>query len=101
MGWTADYLDPDTFLRVGIAHSHLRWHNAAYEELVERARQVLDQQERLAMYREADRILIDEAAVIPLGYMRGHMLTKPWVTQAPASVIRALLWKDVVIEPHP
>jgi ABC-type oligopeptide transport system substrate-binding subunit len=67
---------------------------------VEKARRVLDQPERLGLYAQADRILTEEAAIIPLAYLRSHMLVKPWVSKFPASEPNQWLWKDIVIEAH-
>jgi ABC-type oligopeptide transport system substrate-binding subunit/class 3 adenylate cyclase len=99
-GWVADYPDPDNFLRVGNTGGYTRWQNEGYNELVQKARQVSDQKERIRLYREADRILIEGAAVMPLVYLRAHFLVKPWVIKYPASALRAFFWKDVIIEPH-
>jgi ABC-type oligopeptide transport system substrate-binding subunit len=52
------------------------------------------------MYRRADRILADEALLLPLLYGRFHLLVKPWVSKYPVSPIQESFWKDVVIEPH-
>jgi ABC-type oligopeptide transport system substrate-binding subunit len=99
-GWTADYPDPDNFLRVSPVRRYARWQNRTYADLVESARQVNDQAERLELYRQADRILIQEAVVMPLAYMRRHLLVKPWIKKLPMSPIKHWFWKDVVIDPH-
>jgi len=99
-GWVADYPDPDSFLRTGNTQQRTRWRNKTYEELVEKARRVLDQKERLRLYAQADRILVEAAAVIPLTYSWSHILVKPWVRQFPALALNEWLWKDIVIEPH-
>jgi oligopeptide transport system substrate-binding protein len=84
-GWFADYPDPDNMLRV-VFHSAEgfnapRWHNGHFDALVEEAAQVTDQQRRMELYQEADRILVaEEAVAMPLGYGRGRILAKPWVT---------------------
>jgi ABC-type oligopeptide transport system substrate-binding subunit/class 3 adenylate cyclase len=98
-GWVADYPDPDNFLRVYAALGpYVR--NEAYDRLVEKARRLMDQEERMKLYRQADRMLIEGATVVPLTYDRWHVLLKPWVTRYPTSPIRRTFWKDVIIEPH-
>jgi oligopeptide transport system substrate-binding protein len=99
-GWLADYPDPDSFLRVGLPSQMVGWQNEAYRHLVEEATRCQDQAQRLARYREADRILVEEAPVLPLVYQRWHLLTKPWITRYPISPQGCWFWKDVVIEPH-
>ena len=99
-GWVADYPDPDNFLRVGDTQGYTRWQNEGYNKLIQKARQVPHQEERIRLYREADRMLIEGASVMPLMYLRAHFLVKPWLTKYPVSALRPFFWKDVIIEPH-
>ena len=99
-GWVADYPDPDSFLRTSNVHQRTKWEDATYNELVEKARRVLDQKERLKLYSRADKILIESAAIIPLTYSRSHTLVKPWIRQFPAQALNKCEWKNIVIEPH-
>jgi ABC-type oligopeptide transport system substrate-binding subunit len=98
--WIADYPDPDSFLRTGNIQQRTHWRNENYDKLVDKARRVLDQEERLELYAQADRILIEAAATIPLTYSRSHVLVKPWVRKFPASALNQWLWKDIIIEAH-
>jgi ABC-type oligopeptide transport system substrate-binding subunit/class 3 adenylate cyclase len=100
-GWSADYPDPDSMLRLvfhsreGVNPPH--WKDERFDALVEQAARVLEQSERIQLYREADRILVAERAVImPIGYGHRRQLRKPWVRmpQAPHHMLR---WKDVVV----
>jgi ABC-type oligopeptide transport system substrate-binding subunit/DNA-binding SARP family transcriptional activator len=100
VGWSADYPDPDSFLRASSILATTGWRNPAYERLVEEARRVIDQAERANLYRQADRMLIEAVVVIPLYYSRRHELVKPWVSRFPISPIKIWFCKDVVIEPH-
>jgi ABC-type oligopeptide transport system substrate-binding subunit/class 3 adenylate cyclase len=99
-GWMADYADPDNFLREGIPREQTGWRNEVYDALVEKARRVTDQEERLKLYRQADRILVVEAAIMPVAYARWHLLVKSWVSRYPTSAMSSCFWKDVIIEPH-
>jgi ABC-type oligopeptide transport system substrate-binding subunit len=92
--WIADYADPDSFLRACPIELRSRWPNEAYHRLVEQGRRMMDQERRMDLYRRADRILVQEAAIVPLVYGRYHFLVKPWVKRYPGP------WKDVIIEPH-
>ena len=66
--------------------------------LMEEARRVTDQGARIPLYQQADRILMAEAAIMPLAYSRSHLLVKPWVSKFPACAIKNWFWKDVVVE---
>ena len=99
--WMPDYPDPDSVLRASPIRRRAHWQNEAFERLVGKARRVLDQEERLTLYAQADRMMVeDDVVLIPLTYMWSHILIKPWVQKFPASAINEWLWKDFVIEPH-
>jgi oligopeptide transport system substrate-binding protein len=100
VSWFADYPDPDNILRVPWWLSFGGWENPTYTRLVEGARRVMDQAERMRMYQEADKILVDEAALLPLWYGRFHMLVKPWVKKLFTSPLKWWSWKDIIIEEH-
>jgi ABC-type oligopeptide transport system substrate-binding subunit len=99
-GWITDYLDPDNFLHVAMHQPYIRWRHPDYEQLLETARRSADQAERLKFYAAADRLLVQEAPIIPLYYVRQHYLIKPWVKRYPISPLKANYWKDVIIEAH-
>jgi oligopeptide transport system substrate-binding protein len=99
-GNLADYPDPDDFLRASPHTRRTRWHNEIYSRLVEHARRITDQVQRIGMYKEADRILVQEAAIMPLIYGRLNLLIKPWVESYPTSAIKQWFWKDVVLTPQ-
>jgi oligopeptide transport system substrate-binding protein len=97
--WFHAYPDPDNFLRV-YSPARRGWRNEAYDNLVEQARREMDPDERMKRYRQADRILIEEAVVMPTHYGIASVLVKPWVRKPPASPFGLWFWKDVIIEPH-
>jgi oligopeptide transport system substrate-binding protein len=98
MGGQVSTLDPDGYLRAILRFS--TWRDKAYFALVEKARSVMDPRERMRLYAQADRILVEGAAFVPLTYGRVHWLVKPWVTAFPFSALGHFIFKDVIIEPH-
>jgi oligopeptide transport system substrate-binding protein len=75
-----------------------RVHYLEYERLLEQARQITDQAQRMQLYQQADRILMEEAVIVPLLYLQSHLLLKPWVRRFPTAAIKSPgFWKDVVI----
>jgi oligopeptide transport system substrate-binding protein len=98
--WVADYPDPDNFLRANPILQETGWQDETYAGLIEEARRVMNQAERMRLYQAADRLLMEEAVVVPLLYYRSHMLVKPWVRRYRTSAASQWLWKDVIIEPH-
>jgi ABC-type oligopeptide transport system substrate-binding subunit len=100
LAWRAEYPDPDNFLRVAPIRRYTRWHNQAYDRLLGQATRCMDQTERMRLYGKADRLLIDEAVIMPYAYGRFDLLVKPWVRGLPTSATRYWFWKDVILEPH-
>lgn len=105
-GFVGDYPDPDTFLRQLLGfHTWLTPDalGAQYMQLVEDAVQVGERAQRMAMYREADRILVVERAlVIPLDYggkLAGFAL-RTWVKGLEPMPTVSTPIKRVRIEPH-
>ncbi len=105
-GWIADYPDPDNFLRQSSFYRILwsrGWRHPRLEQLLEEAALTADRVRRLAMYREADRILVnEEAVVVPLSYtaFRDVDLLKPWVKGLTINAMGYYSLREVVIEPH-
>ncbi len=99
-GWIADYPDPDNFLRVALYQPPRCWRNLQYDELIDTARHITDPVQRLKFYQAADRLLMQEAGIMPLTYGQAHLMIKPWVKRYPTSALRASYWKDVITEPH-
>jgi ABC-type oligopeptide transport system substrate-binding subunit/class 3 adenylate cyclase len=106
-GWLADYPDPDIFLRNSDVYATLRrggWSDQRYQVLVEQAAHTPDRAQRMAMYREADRIWVSEQTVVcPVGYDDGSRfitLVKPWVKNLRQSTLQMVQYKTINIEPH-
>ena len=82
-GWIADYPDPENILDV-LFHSAATNNTGGYanpqvDELLEQARIQQDVQARLELYRQVERILLEDAAAIPRWYDRDYLLVKPYV----------------------
>jgi oligopeptide transport system substrate-binding protein len=99
-GWMPHYPDPNTYLRGGVQRITRLWRNERYEALVDQAGRCADQAQRMALCGQADRMLIEEAVVVPLGPRKTQLLIKPWVSRYPLTTIRVPYWSYVVIEPH-
>ncbi|GAB4533400.1 MAG: hypothetical protein Kow0063_15290 [Anaerolineae bacterium] len=100
MGWRADFPDPDNPLRMSMHRHWAGWHNPTYTRLLEEAKHVADHAARIKLYQQADRILVEDAAIIPTIYGQHQYLIKPWVRKVLLTAVTWHLWKDVIIEPH-
>jgi oligopeptide transport system substrate-binding protein len=86
MGWCAEYPDAnnwlnDVFNPAG-RQNYIRWNDKQYQDVINRAERSKDPDERLALYKRAEQILVDEqAAIAPVYYYTTVSLTKPWLTR--------------------
>jgi len=105
-GWIGDYPDPDNFLRQSFFYRvawERGWRHARLKQLLEEAAQTPDRARRLAMYREADRIMVNEEAVaVPLSYapLADADLVKPWVKGLKYSALAQVDLREIEIEPR-
>jgi oligopeptide transport system substrate-binding protein len=105
-GWIADYPDPDNFLRqsdVITRLNYLGWRDADYDRLVEEAARTSDRARRMAMYRQADRWLVEEQAlVLPITYgsKQSVNLVKPWVLTRDPNLLGRLLLQNIIMAEH-
>jgi ABC-type oligopeptide transport system substrate-binding subunit/DNA-binding SARP family transcriptional activator len=77
--WYPGYTDPEYFIRLLLhtdgADNVGRFSDAAFDELVERARLERDERTRLGLFHRADRLAVaDRVALIPLAYTRNISL---------------------------
>lgn len=84
IGWIADYPDPENFLDVlfhsGSDNNQSEYSNGQVDLLLERARGEQDEPTRFALYNEAESIIVDDAAWVPLWHSNGgSILVKPFV----------------------
>jgi oligopeptide transport system substrate-binding protein len=80
-GWVADYPDPENFLDLLLHTQPLegRFVSDHYDTLIESARTEWHPETRMAMYRNAEQLLIDEAGLFPLFHFKDHVLVHPRV----------------------
>jgi oligopeptide transport system substrate-binding protein len=84
LGWEADYPDPQDFLDI-LFHSesslnHGAYSNLAVDEVLEDARVEQDPIARMSLYRQAEQMIVDDAAWVPL-WLSGdqYVLIKPHI----------------------
>ena len=100
VAWRLDYPDPNNFIVEGLNNIREKWNHPIFEKLLDEASLELNQVRRLKLYQQADKILIEEAVVIPLAYQRLHFLVKPWISNPSLSMLANAGLENVIIEPH-
>lgn len=78
--WIGDYTDPMTFMDVFKDPTNdAKYHNPAYNQLMERAQSTGDQKVRMQAMHDAEKILFDDAVLIPIYYSNRPYVVKPYV----------------------
>ena len=82
-GWIADYQDPHNFLDLQFhsqsAINDTNYANPEVDQLLEQARSETDESARLELYRQAEELIVQDAAWVPLSHSKGSVLIKPYV----------------------
>ncbi|MCC6626808.1 MAG: hypothetical protein IT340_05315, partial [Chloroflexi bacterium] len=83
LSWLADYPDPQTFVdtlfRSDSPENHAAYANARVDALLDEAARSTDPARRADLYRQAQRLILDDAVVLPLYFATDYLLVKPHV----------------------
>jgi oligopeptide transport system substrate-binding protein len=83
MGWVADYPHPQDFLDVlfhtGADNNFAEYSNPAIDAVIDAAALEPDMDKSLAMYQQAEQMLVDDAAILPLYFGQNYELVQPYV----------------------
>ena len=83
MGWIADYPDPHNFLDIlfytGSEVNIFEYNNPTLDTLLDQAAIEQDEAERLAMYQQAEQLVVDDAPCLPLFHGTNYILVKSYV----------------------
>jgi oligopeptide transport system substrate-binding protein len=81
--WGADYIDPQNFLsmllRSGARLNFFGYSNPQFDALCDKADAETDMARRIPLYQKADRMAMEEVALLPLIYGTARILVKPYV----------------------
>jgi len=84
MGWYGDYSDPVNFLDLfttdnGYAKFMGGYSNEEYDKLIAQAKSSTDDAERLELYAQAEKILLEDGGVVPLFFETSYIYSQPYV----------------------
>ncbi len=104
MGWVADYPHPEDFLDVlfhtGAENNFAEYSNPAVDAMLEQAGVEADAAKSLELYRQAEQMLVDDAAVLPLWFGKNYILVKPYVQGYALNELGFASLNKVSILPH-
>lgn len=101
--WAADYLDPQDFLSM-MLHSKaplntIGYANPAFDQLCEQADVNQNQTERMAQYRKAEAMAVDDAPWIPIYFQRDVELWNPKLREVTTTLFGHLPYKRTYFQP--
>jgi peptide/nickel transport system substrate-binding protein/oligopeptide transport system substrate-binding protein len=90
-GWVADVPEPENFL-YRLFHSQsrnnlTRYHNKRVDLILDRARAEQGYLKRVELYREAEKLIMEDAPIIPLNYYSYERLFQPYVRSIEVSAL--------------
>jgi oligopeptide transport system substrate-binding protein len=104
MGWIADYPHPQDFLdvlfRTGAENNYGEYSSPAVDALLDKAALEADDEKSLELYQQAEQMLVDDAAVLPLWFGQDYILVKPYVTGYKLNAMGFAWLNKVSLKPH-
>ncbi len=101
-GWSADYAHPQNFLEIlfatGTTYNTGEYSNAQFDALLAQAAAETDEAASLALYRQAEQILINDAACIPLWTGQNMLLVQSYVKGYSMNALGQVALNKVYIE---
>lgn len=86
MGWTVDYPDPDSLLytlfhssNIGVGYNFSGFNISEVDALLDKARFETEMDSRIALYRQAEKLIVEEAPWVFMYYYTTHVLYQPQV----------------------
>lgn len=101
MGWIADYPDPQDFLDILFGrHSdsnYTNYDNPAVEALLQQANLEVDSRQRIDLYRQAQRLILQDTPIIPLYNETDYLLIRDGVEGLAMTPLGILSFSGVTV----
>jgi oligopeptide transport system substrate-binding protein len=95
IGWIADYPYPQNFLEIlfhsGLDNNWGEYSSRDVDAILDRAGVEPDNAKALKLYQQAEQMIVDDAACLPISFGKGYILTKPDVAgykPTPMGIVR-------------
>jgi len=103
-GWIADYPHPQDFLEIlfssGAENNYGEYSNPDFDALLEMAAAEPDNDLSLALYQQAEQMLVEDAVCLPLCFGRNYILVKPYVSGYQLNLMGFAMLNEVSVESH-
>jgi oligopeptide transport system substrate-binding protein len=104
MGWVADYPHPQDFLDVlfhtGAENNFAEYSNLAVDSLLDAAATEPNTEKSFEIYQQAEQMLVDDAAMLPLYFARNYILVKPYVKNYVINAMGFIQLSKVILASH-
>ncbi len=102
--WAADYPHPQDFLDIlfgaGSNYNYGNYSSSEFNSLIQKANQTLDQNQSFSLYQQAEQVLVNDAACIPISFSKNYTLVKSYVKGYTISPLGFATVNKVSIAPH-
>ncbi len=109
IGWSADIISPESFLRsfysgtsinehTRVEYNHARYHNEQFDKMFNLARKTADRTKSNRYFAQAEQLLMEDAAFIPLFTNIEFRLLQPHVRNFPQNSMEFRSFKNVFFD---
>ena len=103
-GWIGDYVDPNNFLDMFLCNggnNRTNWCNKTYDQLIlKQAPEAKTHNERLEIFKQAEKILLQEMPVIPIYIYTSNNLVHPSVKNFGRNILNQANYREMFLEPQ-
>ena len=103
-GWIADYPYPQDFLDIlfssGSTYNYGGYSNPQFDALIQQANGESDQTKAFTLYQQAEQLMINDGACLPLTFGQNYLLIQPWVKGLTVNALGIMDFNDVTISAH-
>lgn len=97
--WVGDYADPMTFMDVYLDENNDgQYHNSLYNDLIRKAQNTNNQKIRMQAMHDAEKILMNDAVVLPIYYTTQPYVAQPYIKNYHWSILGTIDFKEAYIE---
>ena len=99
--WIGDYLDANNFLECFLTdggNNNTGWSSSEFDDLLSRANQTADPQQRFALLEQAEALLLNDAPIIPIYYYTRVFLKSPDIQGWHSNLLGYISFKHLYFE---
>ena len=103
-GWIADYPYPQDFLEL-LFSTNSNYNYGGYSDpqvdaLIQQANQASDQASAFVLFQQAEQLIVNDAACLPLTFGENYLLVQPWVKNFTVNALGYIDYNEITISPH-